>query len=117
MDETKCVRIVEDSDVLAEMLGFLLDMEGVRHCKTTNNFQLLLGPDCWEGVTTVLCDLDLGGPITGVMVLEYLKETHPWIKRVVLSAVAEVRGERVLSLAHAVLAKPADLEKIVEAVQ
>lgn len=119
MEEARdtCVRIVEDSDVLSEMLGLMMDFEGIRYCKTTSNFDLLLGPELWEGVTSVLCDLDLGGPTTGEMVLEYLRETHPWIKRVVLSAVVEVLTDRVGSLAHIVLAKPANLSDIAEAVR
>src|SRR5687768_14885471 len=93
-EQETCVRIVEDSDTLADMLALMMELEEIRYCKTTTNFHILLGPELWVGVTAVLCDLDLGGPTTGEMVLEYLKETHPWIKRVVLSAVADVSTER-----------------------
>lgn len=116
MTET-CVRIVEDSYALAEMLEVTFQLEGIRYCKTTANFEILLGPECWEDVTAVLCDLDLGGPITGEMILEYLKEEHPWVKRVVLSAVAEVSTARIRSLCHVVLLKPTDLFRIAEAVR
>lgn len=112
-----CVRIVEDSDILTDMLGLMMELEGIRYCKTTHNFHLLLGPELWEGVTAVLCDLDLGGSTTGEMVLEYLKETHPWIKRVVLSAVADVSTERIRGLSHVALAKPTNQADIAKAVR
>jgi len=112
-----CVRIVEDSDVLSDMLALMMELEGIRYCKTTNNFHLLIGPELWTGVSAVLCDLDLGGSTTGEMVLEYLKETHPWIKRVVLSAVADVSSERIKDLAHVALAKPTNQSCIAEAVR
>lgn len=112
-----CVRIVEDSGVLAEMLGVMMDFEGIRYCQTTDNFQALLGPMYWENVTAVLCDLDLGGPTTGEMILSYLKEAHPWVKRVVLSAIPDASSKRIQMLAHLVLIKPAEYSQIMEAVR
>lgn len=116
-EDLTCVRIVEDSEVLAEMLGVILEFEDIRCCKTTSNFHMLLGPELWEGVTATLCDLDLGGPTTGRMILEYLVETRPEIKRVVLSAVSEVTTPEIVALAHIILVKPVGLGVIAEAVR
>lgn len=117
MSAAKHVRIVEDSRVLSDMLATTLELEGIRFSQTTSDFGSLLRPQAWEGISTVLCDLDLGGPITGEMVLEYLEANHPWIKRVVLSAVAEVSSSHIQSLAHVVLMKPSGLTNIVDAIE
>lgn len=118
MNTEPYIRIVEDSYVLAEMLGTVMQFERIRYSTTSDNFELLLTPDPWEGVTAVLCDLDLGNKkINGEQILGYLAQHHPHIKRVVLSATAEITSEKIKSLAHATLTKPADLAGIIEALK
>lgn len=115
------VRIVDDSREMAEMLRVLLEHEDLRVAVTCEDFPILLSPTLWEGVSVALVDLNLGfGQIHGVDVLGYLRENHPDIKRIVLTAasdkappVADTLGE----LADAVLSKPADLAHIVKAVK
>ena len=114
---TPYVRIVEDSGLLVEMLGVMLDRRNIRYCSTSSRFGFLLTPAVWEGITTVLCDLDLGDEITGEMVLKYLQEHHPSIKRIVLSGAAQVSNPHLISLADVILVKPADITVMTEAIQ
>lgn len=115
------VRIVEDSEILAEMLGAILSLESIPHVSTTHNFQNLLDPEAWQGITHVLCDLNLTPHregVNGPEILAYLREHHPEIKRIVLSATADVDRDRTLldGLADVILQKPTDLPEIIGAI-
>lgn len=111
------VRIVEDSDMIAEMLSVVLTHDGHHVCVTDRDFDWLLAPASWEGIDAVLCDLWLGDDTTGLDVLRYVTTYHPHIRRVLLTAAAldEDLVGQAAEFADAVLRKPSELDDIVKA--
>lgn len=111
------VRVVEDDPELAILIGRWID-DDLEVKITDRNFHDLLSPSLWEGVDAALVDLMLrGGPIptSGVQVLEYLREHHPEIRRVVWTAMQWPVLEE--GLADVVLLKPAMGSEISQALK
>lgn len=117
MDRPLAVRIVDDNRDIAEMVSALLSIEGIPNAITSEDFDLLLHPDRWNGVRVALVDLNLGEPTTGKDILTFLHSDCPHIRRVVLSATADLLDQEVRDLAHAVLVKPAEITAILAEVR
>lgn len=115
----RAVRIVDDEPIIGEMLSTLLSLEGIPNTVTSQDFDTLLAPERWEGITTALVDLNLSEDVSGEDVLAYLKEHHPNIRRIVLSAITDTADvkTRLGGLAHAVLTKPSEIVDILTEVQ
>ena len=111
------VRVVDDDESIAGMLRVLLEHDGLTVALTTRDFHNLLNPTLWNGVDTALIDLNLGGDITGISVLTYLRTEHPQIRRVVLSAITDISEAHLGDLADAALTKPSDFAEILRQVR
>lgn len=114
------VRVVEDSPLMAELVGMVLSTRGIESVHTSGLFHTLLRPEPWCGVTTAVVDLDLGDPdVAGTDVLAYLKEQHPSVRRVVLSATvaAQDASPELHALADVVLMKPCGIDDLLTALQ
>lgn len=111
------VRIVDDSELLAEMLRDLLVHEGHGVTITTHDFGSLLNPDAWLNVEVALIDLYLAAEISGFDILDYLQRNHPDIRRVVLSGSSNdpTLEHHVHEYAHVVLPKPTNVDDVIAA--
>lgn len=95
------VAIVEDDPDLARQFAMHLELDGISGVVYDRDFEHLLQPEHWQGVTTAVVDYMLGCDVTGVDILRYLVAEHPHIWRVLMTATEEVNG-----LANARLPKP-----------
>lgn len=110
------VRIVEDTPDLARLLPTLLDDDDIRCVVTTSNFGELLFPGPWQGVHVALVDFMLPG-ITGEVILRYLKDNFPNIRRILWTAAAELPPDTV-DLADVMFYKPVkDLGELIDAIR
>lgn len=110
------VRVVEDSAHIAVLWQEALGLEGHVVKITQSDFLDALTADAWEGVDVALIDLHLGTDVSGLDVLRYLREHHPEVKRVVISAVAPL-AQVEAGLADVVLTKPTSMDAVVKAVE
>lgn len=113
------VRVVEDNEDIAYMLGiFSQDWPNVEMRFTLAHFGNLLTPEPWKQVDAALIDYHLAEPITGHTISEYLRLTHPHVRRVILTA-ALLDGsslwERLRNSAHIVLSKPMTSDEVAAA--
>lgn len=115
------VVVVEDHEDLAHLLVEQLTHEGLEVVSYTENFERLLSPRPWENVDAAVVDYwlrpgaFLPDDPEGYPILEYLRDSHPHIRRVIYSAIG---AESVPDgLAHVVLTKPAHVDKLLEAIR
>lgn len=108
------IRVVEDDRTTADLLRALLEHDGYTVAVTSSNFHILLTRALWAGVDVALIDLHLGEQTSGLDVCAYLRDHHPRIRRVVLSAVADNDSLRTElgSYADDVLTKPSQFLEI-----
>jgi ActR/RegA family two-component response regulator len=112
------VRIVEDDPFIASMLELALPRYGIVPAVTAHGFERLLAPGPWVGVEAAVVDFMLGpGSIGGDVILTWLKENRPDIRRVLFSAVGGLGGARGVDLADVAVTKPTDIEALVEAIR
>ena len=109
------VRIVEDDESVAEMLRVYLTHERAKVLVTTTDFGLMLTPDPWEDVDVAVVDFMLP-ELSGDVILRYLADVHPTIRRILFTAVGRL-GIVDDSYADAVITKPASPAEVWEAVR
>lgn len=110
------VRVVEDESAIADMARLFLEREDVVVLMTINDFGRMLTPGPWEDVDVAVVDYMLGGAITGDVILRYLADTHPTIRRVMFSAVGSLESTDT-TYADAVVLKPSSPEDLWRAVR
>ena len=108
------VRVVDDDQSILMLLEVLFEADGIHPIITGSDFARLFDPACWEDIDGALVDGHLGGKITGFDILNYLKENHPHIKRVLFTAM-DLHSNDVEGLADVLLTKPAKVQDVVEA--
>lgn len=92
-----------------------LDAPDIQVETTTSDFESLLSPDPWDGIDVAVSDLMLGA-ISGQDILRYLREHHPHIRRIAMTA-ALVSAAEVTGLADQVLVKPFPSGDLIEAIR
>lgn len=111
------VRVVDDNAEIVAMLEHTLQLfgNGQFEVDTINRgFEGLFNTDVWVGIDGVLLDLSLNGH--GIKLLEFLRESAPWVWRVVFTAAWDAADDpAVISAANVVLKKPAPSSRIIEA--
>lgn len=113
VDGRLVVRVVEDDPIVVEMLRVWLD-DDVALLVTADHFGETLLPGAWEDVDVAVVDFMLPG-LSGDVVLRYLTDVHPMVRRVVFSAVGGL-GLIDEGLADAVVTKPARREELLHAI-
>jgi CheY-like chemotaxis protein len=108
------ILLVEDDAAIASLLAWWLRDAGHTVTERTGGFEGLSAPEPWRGVDVLVTDLMLGGQVTGRQVLGWCARWAPGARRVVLSAIADLRD---IHDAHVVLAKPSDPAVILRAVE
>lgn len=109
----RLVHLVEDNADVAMMLRISLDVDGIDVVLIEP--EDALNRDSWKDAKVAIVDLMLPH-ISGIDVLRYLKENHPNVKRVVLTAMWNPDKE-VHDLADKVLPKASSsLRTLLEAV-
>lgn len=108
------VRIVEDNEDIAFMLGAMLIDADLDVVYTTADFEQLLTTDPWARIDVAICDLMLG-PVDGITILRYLRDEHPHIRRIAMTA-ALTEGVVATGVAHRVLTKPFVTADMIEAI-
>lgn len=101
------------------MLEAVLGVAGIEAVPTTRDFHTLLHPDMWADYDGAVVDLLLSDPeVNGGDIIRWLHDNVPHVRRVVLSAVADLEhvvGSDLRQLAHAVLVKPCRHVEIIAA--
>ena len=109
------IRVVDDDQSIIHLLTVLFQAEGLDPVITGSDFDRLFKPEAWEGIEGALVDGHLGaGTETGFDLLNYLKENHPHIKRVLFTGM-DIEPSEVEGLVDVLLVKPARTDQIVNA--
>lgn len=111
------ILVVEDSQVIAEMLQVLLELNGHTVQIVAHNFQNLVRPDStyWHDIDTLITDIALNHPsVDGCDILLYAMDHYPHVKRIVLSAAGTAYDVpyNLSELADVVLDKPSCIDEI-----
>jgi CheY-like chemotaxis protein len=109
------VRVVEDEPDVVLALRATLQPHGIEIVETIDHFDRLMTPDPWKGITAAIVDLNLP-TISGTAVLQYLREEHPAIRRIVLTGMMPT-PERARELADDVILKPYDTARLLAALR
>lgn len=106
------VVVCDDEPMIVDAIGLVIRSAGhtVRGASTPSEVRALFEPAVWEDVDAVLCDLAMP-EIGGDAVLAFVATVAPHVRRVVLTG-ADVRAVPHDVQAHAILEKPAGLDRI-----
>ncbi len=107
------VLLIEDDAIVARVLDFSLASRGIEVTSRIDNFAGVTDDTDWSQYDAVLCDKQLDR-YDGEDVLAYLAEYHPHIRRVLLTASADIDALHG-SAAHRTLTKPCDIGTIADA--
>lgn len=101
------ILVVEDEPDIGLMFKMAFALNKWEVETVSERFDALFSVPRWRGVDVAIVDLMLGGDITGIQILSWLRDHMPKVIRIVYSAVAEqAHNGDVSGLAARWLQKP-----------